>query len=446
MYLLGLMERRLSASQRGILYIFGGTAAGQALALVSAPLLSRLYTPSDFGSFAVLSALIVTLGTVSASRLDLAIPLPAREREAQSLVAIGLWSALGFALVGTAVVGAFGDDVAAAFHQPQLMPWLWIVPAAGSVMSSYLVLNQLAIRHRRFGSIGRRNFLQSTSMVLAQVGAGTAGLRPGGLVLGLSLGQLFGALSLTAGSRLRSGDARQGRRAANMRAVLSRYRRFPLLLAPSGLLNVLGLQLPVILIAYWYGSEVAGWLGLTQRVLALPVTLLGTAVAQVYLAELTRAVRGDFDRAQRLFRRVTRTLLVVAVALMLVLIVLGPWLFSLVFGSNWHESGEYASALSLGLAGQMVGSTLSQTLVALERQGLQLAWDAMRVVSTSAVVAVAVWAGASALTTIWLVGGLSAALYGLSWYLSYRCLNIAAATNSTTQGTQNDPPDPLGVV
>jgi len=441
MHLLGLRKRGFSASERGILYIVSGTAAGQALAFISAPILSRLYTPSDFGSFAVLSALIVTLGMVSALRLDQAIGLPAGAREAHSLVGIGLCSALGFAMVGTAVVGALGENVASALHQPHLMPWLWIVPAGGSVMSSYLVLNQLAIRDRRFGTIGRRNFFQASSTVLVQVGAGAGGLRPGGLVLGFGLGQLFGALSLTSGSGLLSDEARQGRSVARMTAAFSRYRRFPLLLAPSGLLNVLGLQLPVILIAYWYGSEVAGWLGMTQRVLALPVALLGTAVAQVYLAELTRAVRGDFDRARRLFRRGTRTLLVIAVAMLLVLILLGPWLFSLVFGAEWHESGEYARALSLGLAGQMIASPLSPTLFVLERQGLQLAWDAMRVASTTVVVAVAVWSGAPALVTIWLVGGLSAALYGLSWCLSYRCLNTAGAVRAATARAQTDRPD-----
>jgi O-antigen/teichoic acid export membrane protein len=429
MYLPRVVMRHFSPSQSGVLSIASGTAGGQFLALCAAPFLSRLYTPNDFGSFAVLSALIITLGTVSALRLDLAIPLPAKESEAHSLVAIGLLSGLCFALVGTAVVGAGGESLTAAFHQPHLMPWLWIVPATGSVMSSYLVLNQLAIRHRRFGSIGKRNLLQSSSMVLFQLGAGAAGLRPGGLILGLGFGQLLGAVSLTRGSALQSSEARLGRNITRMKAAFSRYRRFPLLLAPSGLLNVLGLQLPVVLIAYWYGSQVAGWLGLTQRVLALPVTLLGTAVAQVYLAELTRAVRGDFDRAQRLFRRVTRTLLIMAVALLVVLMLFAPWLFSLLFGADWHASGEFARALSIGLAGQMIGSTLSQTLVVLERQGLQLAWDAVRVVSSGAVVALGVWSDASALTTMWLLGGVSAALYGLSWYLSYRCLNTAAAAS-----------------
>ena len=434
MHLPKAMTRRLSPSKLGIFSIVGGTAAAQVFGLCTMPLLSRLYSPGDFGVYAVLSALVVTFGTVGALRFELAIPLPSRERDAHSLASAGLWAALALALVGTVGVAVGGDRLSAAFNQPNLMPWLWIVPASGALMSSCLVLNQLAIRQRRFGSVGRRYLAQSVSMVLTQLATGGAGIKPGGLILGLGLSQIFGAVSLTHGAGLRSQEAYEGRNFTRLRAVVSRYRRFPILLAPSGLLNVLGLQLPIILIAYWYGSQVVGWLGLAQRVLAVPVTLLGTAIAQVYLAELSRAVRGDLIRARQLFMRGTRTLVPVAAVLLLALILSGPWVFSWVFGEEWRQSGEYARALSVGLAAQMVGSPLSQTLIVLERQGLQFTWDAFRVVLISGAVVAAAWAEASPLTAIWLVGGLSAAFYCLSWYLSYRCLTKSIGHRDRTRG------------
>ena len=424
MSILGRLRRRISPNRRGVITIMSGTAVGQAVALALAPVITRLYGPSEFGIFAVLSALVVTFGTVSALRLDLAVPLPEDERDAHSLVALGALFAAGSALAGTVVVGLAGGSISVAVRQPGLMPWLWVVPALAALTSLYLLLNQLAIRQRRFGSIGRRAALQSSSAVVAQIAAGVASVK-GGLVLGYGFGQLVGALSLTFGAGLRGVVARQGRTRGNMRKVLSRYRRFPFFLAPSGLLNVLGQQLPLLLIAYWYGSGVAGWLGLTLRVLAVPVTLLGTAVAQVYLSEISRAARDDLERARRLFWRSSRLLVIFAAVLLLVLVFFAPAVFALVFGEPWRESGEYARALSLGLAGQMIGSPLSQTLIAFERQGTQLFWDSLRVVSTCVVVALAVWAGASPVVAMWCIGALSASLYGLSWYLSLRCLRSA---------------------
>lgn len=411
-----------SALRRGFFSIAGGTVAGQIIALLCAPLLSRLYSPSDFGTFAVISAIAVTVGTVAALRLELAVPLPERESDAHALAAAGFGFALIVFLFTTAGVATFGDRLVDSFRQPDLMPWLWAVPITSLLMTGCLVLNQLAIRNSQYKIIGRRNLLQSMSILTTQLVAGSAGLKPGGLVLGMGLGNLVGMVSLIPSAGLLSNDAKVGRTWTTVLAAVSRYRRFPLLLAPAGLLNVLGLQLPVILIAYWYGGAVAGWLALTQRVLGLPVTLIGTAIAQVYLSELARAVRGNIGRAQELFARGTFVLIIVAALLAASLLAFGPWLFAVVFGPEWHESGQYARALSVGLAAQLIASPLSQTLVVLERAGLQLMWDTLRVCVTVATVAAAVGFGASPLATMWLLGASTAVLYGLSWYWSFSAL------------------------
>ena len=114
---------------------------------------------------------------------------------------------------------------------------------------------------------------------------------------------------------------------------------------------------------------------------------MGTAVSQVYFAELASVVRTDPARALGLFRRASVGLAAAAAILALVLVTAGPVLFTAVFGSEWRMSGRFAQGLALALAAQVVAVPLSQTLVALERQGLQLAWDSTRLVA----VALAIW-------------------------------------------------------
>lgn len=418
----GCLTFRLSSSRRGALAIFGGTAGGQALALVSAPVLTRLYSPANFGVFTVLSSLVAIVGTVAALRFELAVPLPEREQDAHGLVALGLMST-GLTFVLTSVVVALaGTRLTQAFDQPDLMPWLWCVPLTAMLMGAYLVLNQLAIRHRRYGAIGRRNLLQSAAMVTTQMAAGVIGLKAGGLVLGLGVGQATSAVRLVSGSGLLSAEAREGRQRHLLMQIAGRYRRFPLILAPSGLLNVMGLQLPVVLIAYWYGSSVAGWLGLTQRVLSLPVMLVGTAIAQVYLAELARAARNDLVRANRLFVVASQRLLMFGMAAALGVIVLGPFLFGLVFGAQWKTSGEYAQALAVSLAAQLVAVPVSQTLIVFERQVTQLGWDAGRLALMTGAVSVCYFLGGSALAAIWTYGIASAVAYAVSWGLSLQTI------------------------
>ncbi|MEU4675439.1 oligosaccharide flippase family protein [Micromonospora sp. NPDC023737] len=417
--LFAAVRGRLGGSRRGVLSIVTGSAVGQLLLLLAAPLLARLYSPSDFGVFAVLSTLAAILGTVAAGRFELAVPLPERDRDAHALVALGLVMALATGLLGTVVVAAARDEIAELFSQPSLRSWLWLTPWTAAAMGAVLVLNQLAIRYRRYGAIGRRNLLQYSTMLVTQVSFGAAGVRSGGMALGLAVGQCVGALSLARGARRRAVDEPVGTPRLTLWETAVRHRRFPLLLAPSGLLNVVGLQLPVLLIAYHYGAEVAGWLGLTQRILAMPAALLGMAVAQVYLAELSRAARGgDGERPRLLFVKASRQLSVAAAVGLLALIFGAPAAFSALFGEEWVNSGRYAQALALFVATQLVASPLSQTLVVFGRQGLQLAWDAGRVVLVTGAAGAAAWSGASALAAVWAFGVSAAISYVAGWLLS----------------------------
>lgn len=420
------LRRRLTTNRKGALTILGGSAGGQMLALLAAPALSRLYTPADFGAFTVLSSLILTLATVAALRFDFAVPLPKRDRDAYGLVALALCSVLTTTVLGFAAVLLFGDAFARRFDHPELVGWLWLVPLTAATMGIFLVLNQLAIRHQRYRAIGRRNILYQTVTVTTQLAAGAAQTGPGGLILGLASGQSAGAVSLLWRSGLCSEEAREGRRASHLRAMAARYRRFPLLLAPSGLLNTVGLQLPVIFIALWYGSSVAGWLGLTQRILALPVTLLGTAIAQVYLGELSLRAHHSPERALSLFRSTSQKLAVASLIVALPLFLLGPLTFSAVFGSVWLNSGKYAQALAVSLAAQLVAAPLSHTLTVFERQVTQLMWDSARLVLTCSAVLACVATGQSPLVAIWAFSLASAVAYVGSLLLSWRTVQSRA--------------------
>ncbi|NJP32598.1 lipopolysaccharide biosynthesis protein [Micromonospora thermarum] len=437
---------RLTVGRRGVLSIASGTVGGQLLLLAAAPALARLYGPADFGVFTVIATLVATLGTVAAFRFELAVPLPEEERRAYGLVALGLTCALLTAVAVTVVVAFVGDAVAAAFGQPALRTWLWLVPWASAAMGCLLVLNQLAIRHRRYGSIGRRNFLQSVSMLLTQLLAGVAGLRSGGLALGLGIGQAAGALMLLPGAHLRSAEAKGAWSPRELWRTALRYRRFPLVLAPSGLTNVLGLQLPVLLIAYWYGSAAAGWLGLTQRVLAAPAALLGVAVAQVYLGELARAARETPERARLIFLGASRRLALIALPGAVLVVVGAPALFRLLFGDGWAGSGAYAQALAIGTAAHFVASPLSQTLIVFGRQGLQLAWDVGRILVVTGAVGLTVLTGGSALAAVWAFGLSAAVAYAASWLLSLRTVvagsRVSESANSDEQQVPARQPEP----
>jgi O-antigen/teichoic acid export membrane protein len=155
----------------------------------------------------------------------------------------------------------------------------------------------------------------------------------------------------------------------------ARYRRFPLITGISALLKGVGGQFPPLLIGAFYGPHVLGWFALCQRLLAAPIALVGQAVSQVYLGEAPQLARSQADGLRQLYIGTAKRLLFLGVGPTVVLIGGGPWLFSVVFGSVWRESGVYVQILSAAFLAQFIVSPLVQTLNILERQDLQLIAD-----------------------------------------------------------------------
>lgn len=411
------MPRRLLPARgrttHGAITIMAGTAFGQLLAVAVSPLLSRLYSPADFGVFSVVNALAMVLGTVLAGCYELAIPLPDKDEDARALFVLGTVLTVMTTAVTTAVFILLTPLLIELLDEPGAVTWLGWVPLVAAALAFFRLLNQWALRQQRYGATARRNVISASSTVLIQLVSGWRAAGPGGLIVGLGLGQALGAASLMVGSRISLRTSR-----ADLRRLARRYRRFPLLLAPSGLLNSAGLYLPVILIATLYGAEAAGWLGFTQRILALPVTLIGQAVAQVYLGELARAHRNRVDQQARLFHITSVRLALIGAGGALLLMVVARPLFPWVFGEPWQQSGAMAQALAISLGLQLVASPLSQTLVVYERTRLQLAWDIGRLTLVTGSIVVTAEAGGDVLACTWAFSTATAAAYLLSWWLS----------------------------
>jgi O-antigen/teichoic acid export membrane protein len=407
---------------RGLSAIIGGTAAGHLAGLVASPALSRLFTPAEFGTFTVVLAIALTLAPAMALRFELAVPLPKDDSVARALVLLGLAASIVTALTTSAVAISAGGSISKALGVPSAASWLPAAPLIAMTLAWFALLNQWALRQQRYALAARRNLVQGVSTVLLQIGAGWANLRSGGLLGGYAGGQLLGILTLL--PRSHTPWARQPHHLA---ATARRFVRFPLYLAPAGMINAAGVHLPTVLIGGLFGVTAAGWFGLAQRILAFPMMLLGHAVAQVYLSELAKSQRDSTALAQRIFLHASRRLLLAAAVSGMAVLTLAPMAFPLIFGTAWATSGLIAQALALSLAAQLVASPVSPTLVVYERTALQLGWDAGRLAVVTAAVVVPWWMGAGLVACTWSLSVASAGTYAVSWWLSRAAIRASVS-------------------
>jgi O-antigen/teichoic acid export membrane protein len=413
----GRLRRLRFGSTASVLWILVGSGFGQLIALAVSPVLTRLYTPAQFGLLTVFISVTSVLGTFVVFRFDAAIPLPRSDRVAAAVA----WLGLGLTVVLSLAIGLLGPVLAGPVSRlvgsPDLAGVWWLVAAATFMIAVDSVLLTWMVREKRYRALALRNVLQGVGQAGGQVGLGWTAAGP----VGLLIGWIIGRIAAVGGLFSRGGLFRQGvPRRATMRLAASRYRRFPLIASWSALLNSLGQQAPFLVISAYYGSVTIGLLGLTVRVMAAPVTLIGQAVARVFQGEASAAVRERSRPLRPIVRSNATVLLAIAAPLAVLVLILGPWLFAVVFGRGWQQAGEFARILALGYVAQLAVSPISQTLLILEKQGTQLAWDALRMIVTVGGPLVAAIAGATPTQAILVLAAGYVVCYSTLFVTCYR--------------------------
>lgn len=351
-----------SAFARGVSVLLGGTAGAQALMVMAAPLLTRLYTPEDFGLLAVFTALLALLTVIASGRYELGIPLPESDQDAANITLLSLAIVVVVTALALTVFLIWPLEIANAINAPELAAYLWLIPFGVFFVGCYQVFNKWAVRSKQFGSIARTRIYQSIGTLFIQIGGFKLGAPA--LLGGHAAGQGVGATGLLISALNRSEFRRCSPKA--MWTQARRYRDFPIYSTWTGLFNTASLQLAPILFLALFGASVAGLYALTLRILSMPGSLIGNAVGSVFLSEAPEARRNGTLPA--LVTRLHSRLAMAGALPLAVLLFFGPELFAFVFGEQWRQAGVYAQWMAPWIYLQFQWSPLSMLATVLELQ------------------------------------------------------------------------------
>ncbi|WP_321351620.1 lipopolysaccharide biosynthesis protein [Halopseudomonas oceani] len=324
--------------KRNVILVAGGTAFAQFVSLLFIPLLTRLYTPSDFAVLALVGAIVAITSSVACLRFEVAIPIPAEDKAGFELLCLALFSCVILSLFFSAIFFIFiqfYDDVIDARQF-----WaIWSLLSVGMIfIGGYRSLQFWSTRKKNFGDISRTRVTQSLSGVTAQVVSGFAGLGGVGLVLGLVLTQAGGVFYLVKRCYLDIKTHAPLISYVGLRDAAAEYSNFPKYSALEALFSATSLQLPILIIAVYADSAELGCLALALKIMAAPVLLVGNAVAQVFLAEASKAdARGELEGFTT---KLIGKLLLIGGPLLVTGGVVAKLILPVVLGSEWGRVGE----------------------------------------------------------------------------------------------------------
>ncbi len=388
-----------------------GNGVAQAVTIAVAPMLTRLYTTDEIGYLTMYVSVFAILGLVASLRYDQAVLAAEDETTAAHALAASVAVSIAFGLlvaVPATVLVLLTDDGSMVPRSVARFVAV-LLPVGMASTGVFQGLLAWVTRRGEFQVLARTRMWQSVAGAVIQVAGGFMAWGHQALMIGHTVGRTAGVGTLWR----RRPDGFPGTvTRADVRAVLGEFRRFPLYAGPATILNNSALLLPTILLGAFYGSTVAGWFGMGQRVIGIPMFVIGGAAANVYAARFVECRKEGRAALRALMKRTVFRMLPFS-AVVLIGSLFGPPVFGFVFGEEWRTAGSYVSMLAAPFAFQLLTSPVSITANLMGRQGIQFVFDAVRIVLVAGVLVVVPRSGGSPETAVaWLAGVLAVTYVG----------------------------------
>jgi O-antigen/teichoic acid export membrane protein len=343
-----------------------GTAFSQGIFIASMPILSRLYTPEDFGLLAVFVAISTIVATVITLRYETAILIPKNEDESISLVLLSAALAVILGIVLALLMLALPELIKNSMGISLLNDWQVLAVLLGVMTALIAIATSWYNRKKAYLNIVKVRIGVSTITAVIGIGAGLYDFH-----VGMMAAQFIATLLVLGFVLIGLRSLLKNWRDVDFPSAAKKHDAAPKYLLPAALLDVVTLQLPILLIAAWFSGEESGQFSMAWKVLALPMALFGAAIGQVFFQKFSE-VWPDAKAAQKLLFKTWKTLFVIGFLPALIIMMFGEWLFKFFLGDAWGDAGRMAMILAPMLFIILISSPTSSSYLVLGMQRYSL--------------------------------------------------------------------------
>lgn len=350
------------SATRDIATLTVGTTLAQGITIAVTPLLTRLYTPSDFGLLAVFLAVASVGATLITLRYETSILVPKENAASANLVLLSLILGIGLSLVLAMLGALLPMELQEKMGLGALGNWISIAFLTAATTSVLAIMQGWMNRQKKYRHMAWLRVGQSATLASLAVFFGLLHINNGLLIAQICASGCFCLAALWIGR-----SAAYLWKKQQLQATALAHKNAPKYLLPTALLDVVTLQMPVLLIAAWFGSDDAGQFSMAWRLLMMPMALIGGAVGQVFMQRFSK-VLGKPDLEKKIIKQCWVFLFAIGLIPFALILMGGDSIFLMILGEKWQNSGAIAMMLAPMALAMFVSSPTSGAYILL---GLQ---------------------------------------------------------------------------
>ena len=311
--------------------------------ILISPILTRLFTESDFGLLTLYTSLLTIFLSFSTGRLDFAI----LEAKTKSIASHLFFGSIFFSISGTIsclLLGIIIIPSIGGYNSEILYGVLILLVSAILIGSVTQSIRYLLNREEYYKELAIIKVFRSGNSALAQITGGYLIPHSLTLLIGKYIGDVL-TLVISIWYTIKNKLLIFRFEKYKFKYVLNKYSKYYRINSIHALFNATSSNILPIVFVWLFTIDETGYYGLSFRVCFLPITVISGAIFQIFSREFAKRTDSQTSTVQ-LFKKILLGMLTISVIPFLILLIFGPDLFSWFFGENWTESGKYAQILS----------------------------------------------------------------------------------------------------
>ncbi|WP_341301625.1 oligosaccharide flippase family protein [Lysinibacillus sp. FSL H8-0500] len=353
---------------KNISILMTGTIIAQVIPILLSPILTRLYSPSEFGMLAVFLSITSILAVFANLRLDVAI-MSASDQEKLILKKISIFITMILTIIVFLVLIIFSSFFKEVFSGINYHLIIIFTPLFFILFGIMQLATYIANDNGQYSLISKSKVDKNLSMTFIQIIFGFFKVGITGLILGTVFSMLFPIY------RLRKGvlGNKEETKSDGYYLTLKKYKKYPLISTSTAAMDKIATEAPVIIMNKFLDSNLVGFYELSKRTVLLPLTFISYSVSQVYLKQITG--ESDYKKNLKLTIVILMGLISISAVIIPIFLLWGESIFAVVFGEEWRIVGEYTKILIFPFLIRFIVSPLSVVFLKPENLFLGGVWQ-----------------------------------------------------------------------
>lgn len=345
----------------------------QVILIITTPIITRLYSPAEFGEFTIFSNIAMILIPIINARYDLLIVNAKNDRSANILSQISFLISLLILLILIPILA-----ISAWLYPNFILDFIFSIIMLFLVSLTNIFTNYLN-KERKYKVLSLINVFRAGSMALLQIIFGLLSLGSLGLIIGFSLSYITG---ITLGYKTFKKHFNIVRNKEETKALFLENKNQLVYSTPSILLNSLSFSVVVFFIGILYTNTEVGIYGMAIRVLGIPVTIISLGLSKIFMQQANDYYieRGNF---RNLLLKFSSTLVIVSIILYVPLYLFSEELVNILLGHSWVDAITVIKIVIPLFVIRLIVSTVSLSVIVLQKQQLELILQALFLIGTT---------------------------------------------------------------